>query len=430
VLYSYRRKIALPGLFNHCLFTLFTVCLSAFSSFAQKDTAIPFLPFADTTQKIHKDSIQPPAQKDITDIIKQLFNIKSNSVKDSIRNTRDVNIAVLPAAGYSLQSKLAVLLAGNITFRNHLDSTAKISVITASVVYTQNKQILFPLQSIIWTNGEKYLLLGDWRIMKYPQDTYGLGGYSSLDSANPMDYDYLKLHETVFRQLARNFYGGIGYYYDYHWNISEEGNPGGSVSDYVKYGASEQSSSSGPVISFAYDSRRNPVNPKQGFYGDVIYRQNLTALGSDSDWGSLIVDVRKYFRFPARSKNILALWNYDWLTTSGNPPYLDLPSTSWDPYTNTGRGYIQGRFRSKNMLYFETEYRFGLTANGLLGAVVFGNLQAFSEWPSNNFETVRPAGGFGLRIKLNKQSDTNIDLDYGFGIGNSHGLTVNIAEVF
>jgi len=68
---------------------------------------------------------------------------------------------VLPAAGYSLQSKLAVLLTGNITFRNHLDSNAKTSIITASAVYTQNKQILFPLQSIIWTKGEKYLLLGD-----------------------------------------------------------------------------------------------------------------------------------------------------------------------------------------------------------------------------------------------------------------------------
>ena len=82
------------------------------------------------------------------------------------------------------------------------------------------------------------------------------------------------------------------------------------------------------------------------------------------------------------------------------------------------------------MLYFETEYRFGLTANGLLGAVVFTNLQAFSEWPSNQFETLHPAGGFGLRMKLNKQSDTNIDLDYGFGVDGSHGLTVNVAEVF
>jgi len=229
--------------------------------------------------------------------------------------------------------------------------------------------------------------------MKYPQDTYG------LDSANLMDYNYLKLHETVFREIAPNFYGGIGFYYDYHWNISEEGNPGGSTSDYAKYGASASSSSLGPVVAFAYDSRRNPINPKQGFYGNVLYRQNFTALGSNSDWGSLIIDARKYFHFPANSKNILALWNYDWLTTSGNPPYLDLPSTSWDPYTSTGRGYIQGRFRSKNMLYFETEYRFGITPNGLLGAVVFTNLQAFSEWPSNQFETLHPGGGFGLPHK-------------------------------
>jgi hypothetical protein len=156
----------------------------------------------------------------------------------------------------------------------------------------------------------------------------------------------------------------------------------------------------------------------------------MKAFGSDANWQSLIVDVRKYFPLPVHSSNVLAFWNYDWLVLQGRPPYLDLPATSWDPNTNTGRGYIQGRFRSRRMLYFETEYRFVLTRNGLLGAVVFGNLQSFSNWPSNKFTTIQPAGGFGLRINLSTKSDTNIDLDYGFGAGGSKGLTVNIAEIF
>lgn len=413
-----------PQLFRF-FFILLLSSLFLLNASAQTDSAAAFSPKTDTIS-----TPAAPEQKDITDVLKQWLRIKPHQNKDSIRSNQNVNIAILPAAGYSLQSKLAILLAGNVTFRNPLDSNAKLSVINASIVYTQNKQILFPLQSIIWTNKEKYLLLGDWRIMKYPQDTYGLGSYSSLDSANHMDYNYLKIHETVFRKIAQNFYAGIGYYLDYHWNISEQGNPGGSVSDYAKYGTNEITTSSGPCIAIAYDSRINPVNPRQGFYGNILYRKNLTSLGSNSDWSSLIIDARRYFHFPANSRNIVALWNYDWLTLDGDPPYLDLPSTSWDPYTSTGRGYIQGRFRSKNMLYFETEYRMSLTPNGLLGAVVFGNLQAFSEWPSNKFEAVRPAGGFGLRIKLNKQSDTNIDLDYGFGMGGSRGLTVNIAEVF
>jgi len=82
------------------------------------------------------------------------------------------------------------------------------------------------------------------------------------------------------------------------------------------------------------------------------------------------------------------------------------------------------------MLYFETEYRFVLTRNGLLGAVVFVNAQSFSEWPSTNFESIQPAAGAGLRIRLSKKSNTNVDFDYGFGTQGSRGLKITIAEIF
>ncbi|MFX8681218.1 hypothetical protein ABTM69_21425, partial [Acinetobacter baumannii] len=71
-----------------------------------------------------------------------------------------------------------------------------------------------------------------------------------------------------------------------------------------------------------------------------------------------MIDARKYITFPRRSKNTLALWSYNWLTVDGTPPYLLLPSTGWDDQYNTGRGYIQSRFRGKQMVYFETEYRY------------------------------------------------------------------------
>jgi hypothetical protein len=82
------------------------------------------------------------------------------------------------------------------------------------------------------------------------------------------------------------------------------------------------------------------------------------------------------------------------------------------------------------MLYFETEYRFVLTRNGLLGAVVFANAQSFTGWPSDTFEPVQPGYGTGLRIKLSKRSNTNVDVDYGFGTQGSRGLKITIAEIF
>ncbi|MFX6751336.1 hypothetical protein ABTH43_19640, partial [Acinetobacter baumannii] len=85
---------------------------------------------------------------------------------------------------------------------------------------------------------------------------------------------------------------------------------------------------------------------------------------SDNNWQSLLIDARKYAHFPKGSKNTLAFWTYDWFTISGKPPYLNLVSTASDTYLNMGRGYIQGRFRGENLLYMESEYRFGISRNG------------------------------------------------------------------
>jgi len=107
-----------------------------------------------------------------------------------------------------------------------------------------------------------------------------------------------------------------------------------------------------------------------------------------------------------------------------------LPSTGWDDQYNTGRGYIQSRFRAKQMVYGEAEYRFGITNNGFLGAVLFANVQSFSKNISNQLNVLAPGFGTGIRLKLNKNSNTNLCVDYGFGLNGSRGVFLNLGEVF
>jgi hypothetical protein len=82
------------------------------------------------------------------------------------------------------------------------------------------------------------------------------------------------------------------------------------------------------------------------------------------------------------------------------------------------------------MVYGEAEYRYQITNNGLLGGVFFLNAQSFSAAPGTRLQAIQPGYGPGLRIKLNKVSKTNIDIDYGFGREGSHGLFVNVGEIF
>ncbi len=144
----------------------------------------------------------------------------------------------------------------------------------------------------------------------------------------------------------------------------------------------------------------------------------------------MLVEFRHFQKLSASSKNVLAFWSYNWLTLSGNPPYLLLPSTGWDANWNTGRGYTQGRFRGKDMVYLEAEYRFGITPDGLLGGVLFANGESSTEIGSKKFEYLAPACGLGIRIKLDKFSRTNFCMDYGWGLNGNGGFQFNIGEVF
>ncbi len=371
-------------------------------------------------------SAQVANEADLIDIARKVFDKHAKPRADTTVQPR---LSAVPAAGYSLQTGFAVLLVANGAFYTSKPAETNMSTVLTSLTYSQQKQIIFPVQSNIWTKNNKYNIVTDWRYLKYPSYTYGLGGYTSFYDQYTIDYNAIRLHQTFYRKVATNFYAGIGYNFDYFWNIKEVDPPKGKLTDFEEYGLSNTEQASGITFNVLYDTRRNSINPDNGIYANLIYRPNLTFLGNEFTWRSLVADFRKYVKMPGKG-NILAFWSYDWLTLSGQPPYLMLPNTGGDPFSNTGRGYIQGRYRGKNMLYAEGEYRFAISGNDLLGGVVFANLQTFTEEESNRFEVFMPGYGAGIRIKLNKFSKTNIALDYGLGIQGSGGFFVNLGEVF
>ena len=346
-------------------------------------------------------------------------------------------LLLVPVVGYSQQTSGVVELALNAAFER---PGANVSTIVGAAEYTLNEQLIFTLTSALWTPDNRWAFLGDWRVMKYPQSTFGLGMFTSTnEDVVSMDYKYLRFYQTVLRRVAPAWYVGGGMQLDDHWDIVSRNKRREvtSISHYP-YGVSGRSISVGPVVSILHDGRANAINPQEGYLLNAQYRANLKALGSDRSYQSLILEGRLYLHPSPRSANILALWSYNAFTLNGNPPFLDLPATGWDMYGNTGRGFIQGRFRGKNFVYGEAEYRFGITRNRLLGGVVFTNAQSVTEISfvrgqgvvDGDFEKVVPAVGAGLRINLNKASRTNLAIDYAIGLDGSRGLALNLGEVF
>lgn len=390
---------------------------------------ILFSQVPDSLQNNNNDTARKyDVRRDLIDLFNVVTRRKNVVRSDTVVKTVDkVHISFIPSPGYAIQTGFNIGITNSTAF--YLSKQSNISSILLVGTYTQYNQIITPMQSNIFTKNNSWNFLGDWRYLKFPIPTYGLGNHSTTDQALQLNYDYLRISELALKKVNKYLYAGGGYNLNYHWNITQSNN--GIPTYYDAYGYSRTSISSGIAFCVQYDSRENSLNPWKSSYFNAMYVNNNTYLGSGSNWSSLIIDARKHINFPAGTKNTLALWNFDWLTLNGTPPYLDLPSTGWDTYSNTGRGYAQGRFRGMSMLDFEAEYRVSLVKSGLIGFVVFGNLQSYSVKPNiYNFDAVIPGGGFGLRIKFNKFSNINAAIDYGFGIGGSNGIFFNLGEVF
>jgi outer membrane protein assembly factor BamA len=415
-------------LFNGRSFLIVLILLPASQLSAQVQKNVP-LTVSENARA--QDSLRhhrtPVPQKDITDELHFIFKKKKS---DTVQEVRKLTFSVLPAVGYTLTTRTAGTITSNAAFRTDTNiARTKISTITASAAYTQNKQFSVPLETNIWSKGNKYNFVGDIHFMKYPQASFGLGSNSWIGNVDSMQYNYIRFYEIMYRKITPNFFAGAGYIIDYRNDISNE-NSRVAPSDYELYGPDNETTSTGFTLNALYDTRDNSINPYKGFYANAAYRDNLKFMGSDGNWQSLILDVRKYFQFPSDSRNVIAFWSYDWLILKGKPPYLDLPATNWDTYSSTGRGYIQGRFRGDEMVDLESEYRFPLIASGFLGGVVFLNAESLSGLNSHRLQSFQPGWGAGLRVKLNSTSRTNLDIDYGFGEQGSNGLFVNIGELF
>jgi len=406
------------------LFCIFFISFSVELS-AQSNLSVPSNPIVSDTLRKQQDSLS--TQKDILDIIHQMFR-KKGSPKDHA--AKKFNFSIVPSGGYTLSTGLAASLTANVAFFAEPKQHENLSSVNSNLSYNQHDQITFRIISNIWTKDNNYNFVGDWRLYEFPENTYGLGSLTSVNELNPIKYSFSRFYETVLKKLRKNFYGGLGYDLDYHYEIIQNGKADQTVTDYQVYGQTTRSISSGITLNLLFDNRRNSINPRNGTYANLIYRHNLKLLGSDVDWQSLSFDFRKYIPLTTNGKNILALWTLENFTLNGHPPYFDLPSTGWDMNGNTGRGYAQGRFRGLNMIYTEAEYRFDLSGNGLFGGVVFVNGESFSDYPNNRFQKVLPGYGPGLRIKFNKRSSTNLCIDYGIGVNGSGGLFVNLGEVF
>lgn len=387
-------------------------------------------------------------QRDIGDLLS-----KKDTISQEGPELHKLYLPILPIIGYAPANgfMIGAGIAGSIL----LDSSrhTHISSSLANIQFTSKHQVNINIRHNIYLSHDTWIFQGDWRLLLFNQPTFGLGirdlpavfslnGINLKDEsgAQPMDFNYLRIYETAFRRISGRLYGGVGIAVDYHYKIVDErldleSDPPFYTSHYAyniyKGFSPEHYAMIGLTGQILYDSRDNSINPYRGTYLNLGYRMNEGFLGSTKNSTQLLVEARRY-QLVGKKTNRIAFWFIGNFRLNGSIPYLALPSIGWDTYNRSGRGYLQGRFRGENLVYFESEFRYRIGDSGLLGGVFFVNAITTDNQLTGQylFDDFAFGYGTGLRIKMNKETRTNICIDLGLGQNGSSGIYFGIQEAF
>ncbi|WP_345241404.1 BamA/TamA family outer membrane protein [Nibrella saemangeumensis] len=369
---------------------------------------------------------------DLIEIGKKLLPVRVKRARAA--QGKLISFSVLPFSAQLPGGGTALVTSTTASFYLGNRKDTYVSLVTFIPYWNFKRRFGFPIRSYLWLSQNRWVISGDTRLMVYPQHTWGLGRQYPEDTKLLVNYSYIRLYQQALKRLSRGLFAGVGYHLDYRINIHTDSlRP--RLQDFTRYeyGTAQGSNSfsSGISLNVLFDTRRNSLNPWDGYYASLQYRVNPTFLGNDHVWHAVYLDFRRYIRFdPSLQKqNMLALWTYLWTVFKTGVPYLDLPSLGWEDYNRSGRGFNQNRYRGRDLLYVEAEYRRDITNNGLLGFVIFANATTVSGPRSLYLLNWNPGAGAGIRVKLNKRAGTNIGLNYGFSRGYS-GVTLTLGEVF
>lgn len=342
-------------------------------------------------------------------------DIKSDSSENSF------GILGYPFAFYSPETQLAFGAGGMLYYRMGKSKDINLSKVTLSAYYTTNSQYQFSGSTIIYFPGIKQAYLqGGAYFSKEIGRFYGTGNETlDIDSS-----EYLTAIFGLNAEIARF---GIfklvrtGLLYDFSKNDIDEkrGNPY-LTPDTIT--GSQGGTISGFGLSVSADTRDNLSYATKGFYlkvSGVLYRQPFA---SKFTFDKYKIDFRKYF-MPWNS-HIFAFQLYSELT-NGNPPFYSLPAMGG---SYRMRGYFEGRYRDKQYVTAQAEYRkhiwwrLGIAAFYGVGQVS----RAVNTFAINQF---KESYGFGLRFVFDEKEKINLRVDIGIAEGNT-GVYFNLEEAF
>lgn len=325
-----------------------------------------------------------------------------------------------PIVYYTPETRMAYGAAGSYIFRLGRDhKEARPSTLSPVLIYTQEKQFFAQVKSVLYLKNEDYHLELNLKLEDYPDKFFGIGNHTSTEDRQSYTSRGSTFWFTFLRKISEGFNIGLQYNYS-KWDITES--EPGSMLAAGSIPGSGRGMLSGFSLVASLDTRDNIFAPSRGEWFEFSARFYNRLIGSDFNFNSYNVDLRRYF--PLFSSHVIALRAVVQVQ-SGTVPFQSLAKLGGQYLM---RGYYEGRFRDKNLVALQAEYRLPLFWR--LGLVGFAGLGSVADrWRHMDFGDLKHSLGFGFRYFFDRKEKIYVRMDFGFGEDES-GFYLSIFEAF
>lgn len=331
-----------------------------------------------------------------------------NSIINDTTDAHRATFIVYPTFASSPETGLQIGASVLRLFYTKKDTLNRLSELQAFPFFTFKGQYGLILENAVYGDKDKWFFLGETKIQRFPLSYYGIGPVTSVKNPALVDAFQILLKQRVLRKLSKNFFFGpeVDYQLLSHVRFEqpEQGMPhaipiGGDGTQNLGFG-----------FGFVYDSRHNVLNVRKGFFGEIAYLGTIKGFASEYGFGGMNIEVRSYHSI---GKSSVIAWQVKSQFMHGDVPFNQLALLGGDRLM---RGYYMGRYRDKNLMAAQVEYRIlPFSFSKRIGAVAFASIGTVApDLNSFQIKHVRVACGVGFRFLVFPKKDIYIRFDFGF----------------
>ena len=334
--------------------------------------------------------------------------------------SKAIDFSILPGPFYNPDLKFGIGFSAAGLYKVDDSEDAEISSLTLTGYGSSNASFGVQVDNKMLFNGDRQRFFIKTTLNSTRESYYGTGYDQVMDEGNKTMFTLseISVKPRYLHQVANDLYIGAG------WDFSAQG--AGSIDANEKPTFDPHKDmidrrSSGVTAHVSYDSRDFINNPFSGSLFELDFGLYRKGLGGQNNFETYGITYSHYHSLAALP-GVLA-FQAKARFSSGDVPWTMMARMGG---ANNLRGYLNSRYRARNMMLSQVEYRLPLA--GRHGMVFWTGAGTVANKAGDlSFSKLLPTVGIGYRFEVKQR--TNLRLDFGIGKGDS-GFYFNVNEAF